>query len=122
MKTLEENDLNFIRLFEEKSEKFFKVGNFILSSNIPFSQTFDMMIMQEILHLEIFLDDYGARNNNKFSYLTELIASIRNFTNIMYTTKHIYDRISLYKVEETAAGEESLKEKVSSTWRLLWPG
>ena len=115
---MKKNDLEFKRLIEKKATRFFEIGNLVLNNEIPLSQKFDMQVMQEILLLEIFLDNYGARTNKKYIYFTELVASIRNFTNIMYTTKHIFDRVSFYQVEENKKAEENLKEKINEFY--LW--
>jgi len=58
-----------------------------------------MSLVKESMELEDFLDDHGARNNKKWVFLGELVASIRNFSKTAYTISHIIRRINHYKLE-----------------------
>ena len=58
-----------------------------------------MSLVKESMELEDFLDDHGARNNKKWVFFGELIASIRNFSRTAYTISHIIRRINHYKLE-----------------------
>lgn len=51
----------------------------------------------ELAHdLETFLDDYGARNNKAYSYLTELIASLRGMGKAGVALSHLRGRLPRY--------------------------
>jgi phosphotransferase system HPr-like phosphotransfer protein len=82
----------------------------------------------ELSHeIETFLDDFGARNNKTYSYLTELIASLRGVARAAVVHGHLASRFERYKVnldkellakfwrEHEAAGEFF----TASTTRLL---
>ena len=56
-------------------------------------------LVKESMELEDFLDDHGARNNKKWVFFGELIASIRNFSRTACTIRHIIRRINHYKLE-----------------------
>ncbi len=56
-------------------------------------------LVKESMELEDFLDDHGARNNKKWVFFGELVASIRNFSKTAYTISHIIRRINHYKLE-----------------------
>ena len=56
-------------------------------------------LVKESMELEDFLDDHGARNNKKWVFFGELIASIRNFSRTAHTISHIIRRINHYKLE-----------------------
>ncbi|MCL5674777.1 MAG: hypothetical protein M1501_03420 [Candidatus Omnitrophica bacterium] len=49
-------------------------------------------------NVEIFLDDYGARNNQKFYYFGELVASTRWITIAISHYTHILSRIDSYNL------------------------
>ena len=66
--------------------------------NQRFSKEQCALLMNEAERLETFLDDVDARNNRRFSTLTELIASIRGFSTVGNVLHHIKVRLPRYKV------------------------
>ncbi|MCP3915413.1 MAG: hypothetical protein GY711_07650 [bacterium] len=67
----------------------------------------------EVDELESFLDDYGARYNQTYSYLTELIASMRSFSLAGLSIEHLYRRIEGYAVLESldeAEAENAMRD------------
>jgi len=54
------------------------------------------ILIKESTDLEDLLDDHGARNNKTWVFFGELVASIRNFSNVAYIISHILRRVSLY--------------------------
>lgn len=56
--------------------------------------------------LESFLDDYGARYNRTYNYLTELTASIRGFALTGLTLEHLARRLEGYGVLPELEGVE----------------
>lgn len=48
--------------------------------------------------VETFLDDFGARNNKAFSFVTELVASLRGFGKVAVSMKHLASRLPRYNV------------------------
>ncbi len=55
-------------------------------------------LTKEAMELEEFLDDHGARNNKKWIFFGEIVASIRNYASTGYIINHILRRITFYKL------------------------
>ncbi len=79
------NILNFASCFTGKHENKLNKKHYV-------------SLVKESMELEDFLDDHGARNNKKWVFFGELIASIRNFSKTAYTISHIVRRINHYKL------------------------
>jgi len=73
--------------------------------------------------IETFFDDYGARNNRRFSFLAELTASVRGFGATAALLSHIKVRLSSYSLcytkTETSGFHDSLIEATDLTLRSL---
>ncbi len=105
-------EAGFIARLQEVSKTFFKIGNFLLNSDSSTGKKFNLILLQEAQLLENFLDDSGARGNKTYHTFSELVASIRNFAAMMYISKHIYNRIPIYRIEEKKEPQKELMEKV----------
>ena len=71
----------FLPIIEEPSAGFFKLFNLfvsLLEKEREITRNFYSNIMQEAEFLESFLDEHGARENKRWSFFVEYIASIRN--------------------------------------------
>ena len=64
-------------------------------------------LVQETNELESFLDDHGARNNRRFSFFTELIASMRWFGLAGHALHHLQTRFSGYGVAKDERERET---------------
>ena len=49
-------------------------------------------LIQEAEYLESFMDEYGARENKKWTFFVECLASVRNLSIAAFYTRHILDR------------------------------
>jgi len=75
-------------------------------------------MIQESECLENFMDQYGARENIKWSFFVECLASIRNLSIAAFFTRHILDRFPYYNLKESNEKENNFK--ASSVETLLF--
>ena len=74
------------------------------------SRKFYSNLTQEAECLENFMDQYGARENKKWSFFVECLASIRNLSIAAFFTRHILDRYPYYNLRES----EQKKDKFNN--------
>ena len=65
------------------------------------SRKFYSNMIQEAEYLESFMDEYGARENKKWTFFVECLASIRNLSIAAFYTRHILDRYPYYNLRES---------------------
>ena len=82
--------INIYYLFKDRNEK-----------KIDVSRKFYSNLIQESEYLESFMDEYGARENKKWNYFVECLASIRNLSIAAFFTKHLLDRYPYYNLRES---------------------
>jgi phosphotransferase system HPr-like phosphotransfer protein len=58
--------------------------------------------------VEAFLDDHGAKTNESFSFLRELVASVRGFSSVGFVLGHLQHRLRSYQTELVDGGAEAL--------------
>ena len=73
------------------------------------SRKFYSNLIQESEFLENFMDQYGARENKKWSFFVECLASIRNLSIAAFFTRHILDRYPYYNLREPSNKENEFK-------------
>ena len=86
--------LNIFFLFELREE-----------NNMDISRKFYSNLIQESEFLESFMDEHGARENKKWSFFVEYLASIRNLSIAAFFTKHLLDRYPFYGLRESPENE-----------------
>jgi len=95
---------DFVRILENNVQKFFRIYHFLRDKGVDeISKRSWSHLLEEAHELESFLDDYNARNNRTYSYLTELVASIRNLTLAAHTLRHILNRYFKYHLGDDVA-------------------
>lgn len=108
------SDKEFTPLFRRESEDFFKIYNFLRKTkDLSFTTRFYSHVSMEAHDLETFLDDYDARNNKKWNYITEIVASTRGMGRVAYTIKHVLNRIPYYKIEKNDQFEMDSSETLN---------
>ena len=79
---------------------FFRLTNSLLAHGEPagagWNKKHYFQLINESDSLESFLDDYGARYNRTYAFLTELVASVRWFAQSGYCVSHFLGRIESY--------------------------
>jgi len=82
----------FVEPLKEECKEFFRLASIIRHDTRNFSARFYFNIVNEAEKLEAFLDEAGARENRKWVYFSELIASIKNFAIAAFELSHVLNR------------------------------
>ncbi len=91
---------DFLQMLADQAAAFFRLANFLVSAKRDaWGENHLFSLQTEANALESFLDDFDARNNKKFSYFTEIVASVRGFANAAHALQHLNRRYSKYRVE-----------------------
>ena len=110
---------SFAGTLASQSTVFFKLANRLRSLTADaWSKKHFFQLINEADDLESFLDDYGARYNRTFAYFTELVASIRGFSQAGYSITHLSGRLESYGTAGWIPAED-FKAARSSVSRAL---
>jgi phosphotransferase system HPr-like phosphotransfer protein len=110
----------FAGIFESQSEMFFRLANSLLSkgeadwTRRPFSQ-----LISEADAVEALLDDYGARYNRTFSFLREVIASLRSLSHAGLSIAHLERRMDGYPTVLSTSEFDSAVNSIQRCRRYL---
>jgi hypothetical protein len=110
----------FAGLLQGQARSFFQLSNTLLpqvaSDRKEWNKKHYNQLINESDELETFLDDFGAGYNKTFSYLRELIASLRWFAHAGYSISHLIGRIDSYGVSVWGPREatESARRSIES--------
>ncbi|MEI6125940.1 MAG: HPr family phosphocarrier protein [Pseudomonadota bacterium] len=103
-------------------------AHFLKNKNKTLSKKYYVTSVKESMELEDFLDDHGARNNKKWVYFGEIVASVRNFSSTAYMISHMLSRIKFYKlnskttasfIKDAAAVLDFMNTSISSLFSNL---
>ena len=83
------------------------------------SRKFYSNLTQEAECLENFMDQYGARENKKWSFFVECLASIRNLSIAAFFPRHILDRYPYYNLRESEQKKEQFNNASSGVLDFL---
>ena len=83
------------------------------------SRKFYSNLTQEAEYLENFMDQYGARENKKWSFFVECLASVRNLSIAAFFTRHLLDRYPYYNLRESSEKENEFKNASTGVLRFL---
>lgn len=100
--------LNIFFLFELREE-----------NNMDISRKFYSNLIQESEFLESFMDEHGARENKKWSFFVEYLASIRNLSIAAFFTRHLLDRYPFYGLQESSENEVEFKNEANNVLNFL---
>ena len=123
----------FAGFLQTHAAVFFRLTNSLLADSEPtgagWNKRHYFQLINESDSLESFLDDYGARYNRTYAFLTELVASVRWFAQSGYCVSHFLGRLESYgdalwgDAEACAQGkgavEEGLEFLRSTALRIL---
>ncbi|MCZ6597485.1 MAG: HPr family phosphocarrier protein [Planctomycetota bacterium] len=91
----------FAGILQTHGEVFFRLSNTLVGlEEGGWNKKHYFQLFTEADILESFLDDYGARFNRTYSFLTELVASIRGFAQGGYAIAHVGGRLDSYGCQE----------------------
>ena len=99
---------DFADLLEGQTQTLFRLSNTLLAGGRESWTKRDyFQLYTEVDEFESFLDDYGARYNQTYAFLTELSASMRSFALAGLSLEHLYRRIDGYGVVQTLSKLET---------------
>jgi phosphotransferase system HPr-like phosphotransfer protein len=97
----------FAGILQTHSEVFFRLANTLFAqTGRPWNKKHYFQLINEADALESFLDDYGARFNRSYAFLTELVASLRGFALAGYSLSHLEGRFDSYGAAEWMSPSE----------------
>jgi len=97
----------FVGVLQAHAEVFFRLSNSLLAPGLDsWNKKHFFQLVSEADALESFLDDYGARYNQTYSFLTELVASLRWFAHAGYSIAHMLSRLDSYGAPSWYPAEE----------------
>ena len=112
----------FLALVQEPSAFFFKFYNSFTSRmelGSGISRTFYSNLIQEAELLESYLDEFGARENKKWSFFTEYVACIRNLGISAFFIKHLLDRYPFYNLEKSKENYDQFQSHAQNALEFL---
>jgi phosphotransferase system HPr-like phosphotransfer protein len=112
----------FLELVKEPSTFFFKFYNSFatrMESGKGISRKFYSNLIQEAEFLESFLDEFGARENKKWSFFTEYVACIRNLGITAFFIKHLLDRYPFYNLQKNKENHDQFQAHAQNSLEFL---
>lgn len=112
----------FLPLANEPCNNFFKMfDSFMacLKEGKDINRKFYSDLVLEAEHLECFLDGHGARENKRWTFFSEYVASIRNLVISAFYFKHVIDRFPHYHLREDSASHERFFAEAGKTLNFL---
>jgi len=116
------SEKDFLTLAEVPCEQFLNVFFLFKRRNEEkkdISRKFYSNLTQEAEILENFMDQYGARENKKWSFFVECLASIRNLSIAAFFTRHLLDRYPYYNLRESDKKEDEFRNASTGVLRFL---
>jgi len=97
----------FVGLLQAHAGVFFRLSNSLLAPGLDaWNKKHYFQLISEADALESFLDDYGARYNRTYAFLTELVASLRWFAHAGYSIAHMVGRLESYGAPDWGTRED----------------
>ena len=116
------SEKDFLTLAEVPCEQFLNVFFLFKRRNEEkkdISRKFYSNLTQEAEILENFMDQYGARENKKWSFFVECLASMRNLSIAAFFTRHLLDRYPYYNLRESSKKEDEFRSASTGVLRFL---
>jgi phosphotransferase system HPr (HPr) family protein len=121
------SEKTFAGLFESHADMFFRLTNTLLAkSDAEWTRRHLFQLISESDSVEALLDDYGARYNRTYSFLRELVASLRGFALAGFSLTHLERRIAGYPTVLSTSEFDSAVQSIhrsrtflQSTLRLM---
>jgi len=97
----------FVGVLQAHADVFFRLKNTLLAPGLErWNKKHYYQLISESDALESFLDDYGARYNRTYAFVTELVASLRWFAHAGYSLSHLLGRLESYGAASWSTREE----------------
>ena len=89
----------FLPLVEKHAQSFLNLYYLLEKNGNSRSRKFHAYLAAEADDLESFLDDHGARENRRWHFFVELVASVRNLSTVCFILKHVAGRYPTHAVQ-----------------------
>jgi hypothetical protein len=103
----------------ERATSFFELANSLLARGDDWGRGAFFQLISEADGLEAQLDDHGARYNRTFSFLRELVASLRGFAQAGFSMAHLERRLPTYGVGLAPREREQAQQDVEHSRRFM---
>lgn len=105
----------FAGVLSSDGAMFFRLGNTLIAKpDAEWSRRHFFQLISESDSVEALLDDYGARYNRTFSFLRELVASLRSFALAGFSLMHLERRIASYPTVLSTAEFDSACHSIAT--------
>jgi len=93
------SEQDFVPLLSAASQDLLRLtGELVMTGRTSWSKRMLFLLYTEADELESFLDEYGARTNQTYAVVTELVAAVRGFALAGLSLEHLVRRIDGYGV------------------------
>ncbi|MDP6656996.1 MAG: HPr family phosphocarrier protein, partial [Nitrospinaceae bacterium] len=116
------SDEEFLPLAQDSCTQFFSIYSLLelrVQNKREISRKFYSNLTQEAEFLESFMDEHGARENKKWIFFVEYLASIRNLSIAAFYTRHLLDRYPYYNLSELPSAADGFKKEANEVIRFL---
>ncbi len=103
----------------KRAASFFDVANGLLARTEDWGRAAFFQLTSEADGLEAQLDDHGARYNRTFSFLRELVASLRGFSQAGFSMAHLERRLPTYGVGLAPREREQAQRDIAGSRKFL---
>jgi len=103
----------------ERAASFFALAAGLESSTQDWGRAVFFQLTSEADGLEAQLDDHGARYNRSFSFLRELVASLRGFSQAGFSMAHLERRLPTYGVGLAPREREQAQHDIEGSRKFL---
>ncbi len=104
----------FVDILQPHAEEFLRLSNTLLSAGgVIWNKKHYYQLLNETDTFESVLDDFGARYNRTYGYLTEMVASLRWFAHSGYSLTHHMRRLESYDAERCFDEEERAQSRAN---------
>lgn len=104
----------FAGILETRAEMFLRLVNTLLAKQDGWSREHFFQLITESDTVEALLDDYGARYNRTYSYLREIVASLRSFALAGLSLTHLERRIGGYPTVLSTSESDSATKSIET--------
>jgi phosphotransferase system HPr (HPr) family protein len=114
------SEKSFAAILEIQAEMFFRLADTLLAkSDAEWTRRDFFQLISESDSFEALLDDHDARYNRTFSYLRELIASLRSFALAGFSIAHVERRVGSYPTVLSTSEFDSAVRSIATSRAYL---
>lgn len=108
------SEKSFAGILETRVPTFFRLVNTLISKTEPWPRGHFFQLISESDAVEALLDDHGARYNRTYSFLREVVASLRTFALAGLSLTHLEHRLGGYPTVLSTAEFDSAAKSIAT--------